>query len=317
MKLIFFGTPEFVLPVLEALKNAGYEIAAVVTQPPKPVGRKQTLAPSPVALWAQTHGIAIFDGKPREIVEELKKLRAGVGVLGAYGRILPPELLAIFPRGILNIHPSLLPKYRGASPIQAAIASGEKETGVTIIKLDSEMDHGPIVAQFTEEIRDDDTAGTLRERLFEKAAGALVSVLPAYLEGSAELREQDHVKATYTTLLKKEHGFIPPKYIDAARRGETIREPFEVPFIKNYYLILNSYSLARLCQALDPWPGAWTLLRSKSFGGQAKRLKILKVHLEKDSITHHSSLIPDLVQLEGKNPVSWEDFKKGYPKAKF
>lgn len=321
-KVVFFGTPDYVLPVLNALKNAGYEIAAVVTQPPKPVGRKGVLTPSPVSLWAKKHKTKVFDGKPKEIVEELRILNAEVGVLGAYGRILPPEILTIFPHGILNIHPSLLPKYRGASPIQAAIAVGEKQTGVAIIKLDEEMDHGPILAQFTEEIREDDTAGTLRERLFERATGALVSVLPAYLEGSAELREQDHSKATYTTLLKKEHGFIQPEYIAAASKGDAFQgwqeKGWQIPFIKDSHLIPSAQCLERFIRALDPWPGAWTLLRSKSFGGQAKRLKILKAHVEHSSLVPSGyCLVPNLVQLEGKNPVSWEEFKKGYPEAKF
>lgn len=321
MKLIFFGTPDYVIPALEALKDAGYEIVAVVTQPPKPVGRKKVLTPSPVSLWAKAHGILVFDGKPREIVEDLKKFGAKIGVLAAYGRILPPELLAVFPHGILNIHPSLLPKYRGASPIQAAIAAGEEKTGVTIIKLDEEMDHGPIIAQFTEEIRENDTAGTLRERLFKKASDVLITILPAYLESSTELREQEHEKATYTTLLKKEHGFIPPRYIAATLKGDAFqslqKEGWQIPFIKDYSLVPSAYALECFIRAMSPWPGAWTLLRSKSFGGQAKRLKILKAHVEKDPITYHLSLIPDLVQLEGKNPVSWKEFKKGYPEAKF
>lgn len=317
MKLIFFGTPEYVAPVLDGLKNAGHEIAAVVTQPPKPVGRKKILAPSPVALWAQTHGIVIFDGKPKEIVEDLRHLGAEVGILGAYGRILPPELLAIFPHGILNIHPSLLPKYRGASPVQAAIAAGEKQTGATIIKLDSEVDHGPIIAQFTEEIRENDTAGTLRERLFEKASDVLVAILPAYLEGSAELREQEHEKATYTTLLKKEHGFIPQKYINAASKGDAFCGLWQIPFIKGHIVTPDAQCLERFIRAMSPWPGAWTEIKLERKTQNAKRLKILKAHTEKDPITYHLPLIPDVVQLESKNPVSWKEFKKGYPGAKF
>lgn len=321
-RLIFFGTPEYVTPVLDALKNAGHEILAVVTQPPKPVGRKQTLAPSPVALWAQTHGITVFDGKPKEIVEELKSLGAEVGILGAYGQILPPELLTIFPHGILNIHPSLLPKYRGASPVQAAIATGEKQTGVTIIKLDEEVDHGPIVAQFTEDILENDTAGTLRERLFEKASGILVSVLPAYLEGRAELREQEHNKATYTTLLKKEHGFIPPKCIDAASKGDAFRGLWQIPFIKGYIVAPDAQCLERFIRAMGPWPGGWTEIKLTSYQANklSRRLKILRAHVEKKRVTSHESrviLVPDLVQLEGKNPVSWKEFKKGYPEANF
>lgn len=341
MKLIFFGTPDYVIPVLDALKKAEYEIAAVVTQPPKLAGRKGVLTPSPVSLWTKKHGIKVFDGKPREIAEDLKKLGAEVGVLGAYGRILPPEILTIFPHGILNIHPSLLPKYRGASPVQAVIAAGEKQTGITIIKLDSEIDHGPLVTQFTEDIRKDDTAGSLRERLFKKAADELVKTLPLYLQrlavrqaglpagkaGRTELKEQEHEKATYTTLLKKEHGFIPPKYIAAALKGDAFRgwkrRGWQIPFIKDYRLLPSARCLERFIRALDPWPGAWTWTKIKVTGNTAqvtRRLKILKAHVEKKRVTNNElrvTLVPDLVQLEGKNPVSWEEFKKGYPGAKF
>lgn len=321
-RLVFFGTPDYVIPVLEALKGAGHEISAVVTQPPKPVGRKGVLTPSPAALWAQRHGIAVFDGKPKKIVGELRILNAELGLLGAYGRILPPELLTIFPHGILNIHPSLLPKYRGASPVQAAIAAGDKQTGVTIIKLDEEMDHGPITAQFTEDIKDDDTAGTLRERLFQKAADALPKILYRYIAMEIKPQEQNHTEATYTTLLKKEHGFIPPKYIEAAVQGDPLhKEEWQIPFIKGCIVTPDAQHLERFIRAMSPWPGAWTEVklgtRHEELG--TRRLKILKAHVEKiqEPKSPRARLVPDLVQLEGKNPVSWEEFKKGYPEAKF
>lgn len=309
-RVVFFGTPDYVIPVLEALKSSGYEIAAVITQPPKPVGRKQTLTPSPVALWAEGNHIPITTN-----VKEAVNIKADLGVVAAYGKIIPSEVLMAFPRDLVNIHPSLLPKYRGASPIPAAIVQEEKYTGITIMKVDEEMDHGPILVQYIEELKEDDTSGSLRERLFEKSAEILVKALPGYLEGKLKPQEQDHAQATYTTLLKKEHGFIPPKYIDAALQSETAQERFEVPFIKNYSLILNSYSLARLVRALDPWPGAWTeIVISKT--QDAKRLKIIKAHIEQ-LLPSAYCLVPDLVQLEGKAPVSWEQFKKGYPEAKF
>lgn len=222
-KIVFFGTPDYVLPVLDTLKNHGYEIAAVVTQPPKLVGRKQILTPSPVAQWAEKQGIRVIDESPKKIVNTLEELDAEVGILEAYGRILPLEILNVFPQGIVNVHPSLLPRWRGASPIEATIVAGDKVTGVTIIRLDEEIDHGPMLTQFTEEVRSDDTKITLRSRLFRKAADELVRALPLYLEGKLELKEQDHSKVTYTTLIQKDHGFIPPQYIALALQGDALQ----------------------------------------------------------------------------------------------
>lgn len=309
--VVFFGTPDYVIPVLEALKSSGYEIAAAVTQPPKPVGRKQALTPSPVTLWAGANHIPAITN-----VKEAANIKADLGVVAAYGKIIPFQVLGAFPNGLVNIHPSLLPKHRGASPIPAAIIQEEKYTGITIMKVDEEMDHGPILVQSIEEIKDNDTLGSLRERLFKKSAEILVKTLPSYLEGKLKPQEQDHTQATYTTLLKKEHGFIPPKYIQAAVQGDPLNKVWPIPFIKNQSVILNSYSLARFVRALDPWPGAWTLLRLKASEGQAQRLKILRAHIE-ELVPNTQCLVLDLVQLEGKGPVSWEQFKKGYPEAKF
>lgn len=320
MKLIFFGTPDYVIPVLDALKDAGYDVAAVVTQPPKPVGRKKVLTPSPVAQWAKTNRIEVIDKSPKEIPPLLTNHQSPTtfGILAAYGRLVPQEVIDAFPKGIINVHPSLLPKYRGASPVEAAIVAGEKETGITIIKLDAEMDHGPVLAQFTEPIRKDDTRVTLRKRLFDKAASVLVKVLPQYLEGKTQLREQNHEKATFTTLMKKEMGFIPPEYLASALKGVPFQAQWEIPFIKNYSLVPNAQCLERFIRAVNPWPGAWTnvKLEAGSKKLEVKRVKILKVHLEPSNIKPQTSNFKlDLVQLEGKNPVSWKQFKEGYPNA--
>src|SRR3989344_3708141 len=175
--VVFFGTPDYVIPILEGVREAGFDIIAVITQPAKPFGRKQILTASPVALWARKQGKAVFTKKPIEIVEGLKLLDAEVGIIAAYGRILPQEIIDFFPKGIINVHPSLLPKYRGPSPISGAIAAGDKETGVTIIKLDDQMDHGPILCQATEPIFLTDTQETLRARLFDVGAELLARIL--------------------------------------------------------------------------------------------------------------------------------------------
>jgi len=285
MKIIFFGTPDYVLPILKALAKK-YEIAAVVTQSPKPTGRKQFITYSPVDTWAYKRKIPVYYNFEKPLPE------ADLGILAAYGKIIPEFIISRFPSGILNVHPSLLPKYRGASPVQSATLAGETETGVTIIKLDNKVDHGPIVTQFKEDILPDDTNQTLTARLFARSAEVLTQLIPAYVAGKTKLKPQDEKKATYTKLFTKEDGFI-----DLTLNHEP----------------LTIYNFIR---AMTPWPGCWTYvqLMVNSQGLMAKkRLKILKAHLN----LNPQSLIIDLVQLEGKEPVSWKQLKAGYPSSTF
>lgn len=315
-KAIFFGTPEYVLPVLEALRNV-CEVVFVVTQPDKPVGRKQTLTPSPVKQWSESHNIPVFT--PEKLDEQFlldikTLLPIDVGILAAYGNLIPQEVLDLAPFGMLNVHPSLLPKYRGTSPVQAAISAGDKQTGVSLIKMDDKHDHGPIIAQATEDIRDDDTTGMLRTRLFEKGAEILTKALPAYLEGKLKPREQDHSKATFVRFVKKEHALIPSHYLAAALKGNTQDEKWEIPFIKNCTLNPTPYTLNNFIRAMDPWPLAYTNVKLTINNVQVeRRLKLLKAHLEESPIT---KLVIDEVQLEGKSPVSWKQFRQGYPEVK-
>jgi methionyl-tRNA formyltransferase len=331
MKIIFFGTPDYVVPIVDTLyktfkKQAeGSPIITLVTQKPKPVGRKKQLEYSAVDKWAyskdsnvktQNSKIKIYYS-PNELIKN--KVSADIGILAAYGEIIPEKVIKHFPHGILNIHPSLLPKYRGASPVQATLVSGDKETGVTIIKLDDELDHGPIVSQFKEKVQVQDNTDTLRNRLFEKSTDVLTTLLPAYLSGKITLKEQDHKKATFTRLIKKSDGFIPPKYLNTTLKGESLKghkDRWKIPFVKNYYLVPSIYSLERFIRAMQPWPVSWTYvqLSDKRKMKSKKRLKILKSHLEPKG---NMRLVLDLVQLEGKNPVSWEQFKQGYPNATF
>lgn len=318
MKIVFFGTPEYVIPVLDSLhkqfksKSGESPIVAVVSQRPKPRGRKKILAYSPVDSWAHKKKIPVYYDST-DLIE--KKVAANLGILAAYGAIISDKVIGYFPSGILNIHPSLLPKFRGASPVQATIAVGDKIIGATIIKLDKEVDHGPIISQFKEEMLPNDTTGSLRTRFFERAAEVLTTLIPAYLRGKIRPRKQEHPKATFTTLLKKEQGVIPPKYLNAALKGKSLKEKWAIPFIKDYSQTPNPESIERFIRAMQPWPIAWTYVRLITNGqsSMAKRLKIIKAHLDiKDR-----SLVIDEVQLEGKNPVSWKQFIEGYPKAMF
>ncbi|MCJ7805659.1 methionyl-tRNA formyltransferase [Patescibacteria group bacterium] len=291
MKIVFFGTPEYVIPILDALRKEfdspkDKAVIAVITQAPQPTGRKQLLTYSPVDNFAYKRKISIFHSS-RELIE--KGVEADLGVLAAYGEIIPPEVIKLFPKGILNIHPSLLPKYRGASPVQAAIAAGEAETGVSIIKLDDKLDHGDIYAQFKEEILKDDTTESLRKRLFERSADILVALMPAYLAGKIHPRKQDDSEATFTIRADKEHGFIPFEYLKAALEGKSSPQVVE-----------------RFIRAMFPWPGAWSKIKIMN---KELRIKILKAHLEGEK------LVPNEVQLEGKTPVSWKQFLDAYASA--
>ncbi|KKQ77420.1 MAG: Methionyl-tRNA formyltransferase [Parcubacteria group bacterium GW2011_GWA1_38_7] len=268
MKIIFFGTPEYVVPIVDRLHKY-HEIVAVVTQPPKPVGRDQIISYSAVDTWAHKKKIIKFFD-----FSDLPK--ADLGICASYGSIIPKEVINSFKFGILNIHPSLLPKYRGASPIQTAIANGETETGVTIIKMDEKMDHGPIVAKFKDEILAIDTFETLRTRLFSNSIPVLLDLIEPYSKGKVNPKAQDKTQVTFTKIVSKQDGFVD--------------------LIKD-----DPVSIERKLRAYSPWPGIWTLV-------DGKRLKILKAHIADGQLT------PDEVHLEGKKPVGWRQFIRSYPK---
>lgn len=282
MKIVFFGTPYYVLPILKTIQKRfvtgpGHSpIVAVVTQSPKPVGRKQILSYSPIDKWAHERKIlTLYSAK--SLLKE--KVDADFGVLASYGEIIPQEVINLFPKGILVIHPSLLPKYRGASPIPETIKNGDTQTGVTIFKMDSKVDHGPIISQFKEDVLPEDTTDSLRDRLFEKSAEVLVELIEPFMKGKITPRPQNDSEATFTKLIKKEDGYIDLNKMDAKQAERFIR-------------------------AMSSWPIAWTRLEN------GKRLKILKSHLDGEI------LILDEVQLEGKNPVSWKQFKEAYSTLK-
>lgn len=311
MKIIFFGTPDYVVCIADKIlkhfrSNANqHPIAAVVTQSPKPSGRGQELKYSPVDEWAYERQIPkYFD--PMDIVKE--GIDADIGVLAAYGAIIPNEVINHFRYGILNAHPSLLPNWRGASPVQASIVSGEVKTGATIIKLDIKLDHGPIVGQFKDEVFDTDTTETLRNRLFERSAEVMTGLIDAYVQGKIKIKEQDHDSATFTKQIVKDDAFIPPNILSATLRGENLKGEWVIPWIRNYPINYSPITLNNYIRAMTPWPSAWSNIK---IGNSELRIKILKSHVS------DGNLIIDSVQLEGKSPVSWKQFLEGYPEAKF
>ncbi|GMQ94938.1 MAG: methionyl-tRNA formyltransferase [Patescibacteria group bacterium] len=207
--IVFFGTPQFAVYVLEELENIGLVPSLVVTAPDRPAGRKLTLTPPPVKVWAEKHSIPVL--QPEKLDDEFRyKLQVAsykLFIVAAYGKILPKEILDIPEHGTLNVHPSLLPKYRGPSPIESAILSGDEETGIAIMLVDEEMDHGPILESRTLTIGDQNKE-ELGEKLFRLGGQLLADIIPKLIDGEIKATPQDHALATYTKKIVKGDGLI-------------------------------------------------------------------------------------------------------------
>ena len=238
MRVVFFGTPEFAVPPLEALLGEGFDVVAAVTQPDKPQGRsRSTAVPPPVKQAAEAEGIPVLQPvRPSdpEFVAQVRALTPDVGVVVAYGHILKPDLLAVPRRGMINVHPSLLPELRGAAPVEWAILNGLEQTGVTIMLMDAGLDAGPILHQIPHHVDPEATGGELSEHLSEMGAQALVEALALLETDGLKPRPQDHSRATYAPKLTREAARIP--WDEPAER------------------------VARVIRGLDPKPGAWTEL---------------------------------------------------------
>ncbi len=237
MDVLFMGTPEFAAPTLQALLGSRHDLRAVVTQPDKPAGRGRRLSAPKVKQLALAHEIPCLQPAALNdptVEDALSALEPEVIVVAAYGKILPPSLLNIPPMGCINVHASLLPKYRGAAPIQWAIINGETETGITIMLMDEEMDHGPILLQRPVPILPDETAGELHDRLAALGPPCLLEALEGLEAGSLTPRTQDHAGATYASMLSKEDGRLD--WSEPAER------------------VVNRV------RGVTPWPGATTTL---------------------------------------------------------
>lgn len=299
MRILFLGTPEFAVPSLKTLIGSSHEIVAVITQPDKPKGRKLQLAPPPVKEIALAHQFECLQPeslKEEGIQERVSKLAPDICVVVAYGKIIPSWLLELPPHGCLNIHASLLPRYRGAAPIQRAIMNGEKETGVSIMLLDEGMDTGPVLRQKAVRIAVDDNAGTLYDKLAAVGAELLGEVLDKIQEGKITSVPQDDSFATYAPKIEKDEGRI-----DWSLSAERIHN---------------------LVRALNPAPGAFT-----SYGNLRVKIWITRVEdgfgkttpgtiLE----TKHSLVVATgigaltllRVQPENRDKMSGEEFVRGY-----
>ncbi len=232
-RIIFFGTPDFAVPSLEALVANGYAPICVVTNPDEPAGRKQIITPPPVKVCAERHGIPVV--QPIHLVHEMERIPdADLFIIVAFGTIVPQELLEKPRLGSLNIHPSLLPLWRGPSPIQSALLHGNTETGVSLMKIDELMDHGPIIAQQRFSLADRKwTSPELYPALADVGARMLIQALPGWIDGTLTAAPQDDTKATYCKLIKKDHGRIN----------------WSRPAVE----------IERMIRAYAPWPSAWTL----------------------------------------------------------
>lgn len=315
LRIIYMGTPPFAVPALEALVRGtppgavlpeGYEIVTVITRPDKPAGRKQEIAYSPVKQAAQAHNLPVWQPgsfKKAENQRALAAYQADLFIVAAFGQILPQAVLDMPRYGTLNIHASLLPKYRGSSPISEAILQGERETGVTIMLLDAGIDTGPMLLRRQIPLSENETTASLTPKLADLGASTLLEALPLWVQGQLVPQPQDHEQASHTRMLKKEDGRI-----DWSRPAEV---------------------LARQVRAYIPWPNAYTTWRGKllkilsaypqsSLPGAIQPGKVL---LETQSgaaqkvlriAAGQGSLLVERVQLEGKKAMSVDEFVRGY-----
>jgi methionyl-tRNA formyltransferase len=296
VRLVFLGSPDFALPTLRGLIDA-YEVVGVVTQPDRPAGRGRPLRPPPVKEAAEGAGVPVFQ-PPRlrghEALAQLKRWAPDVIVVAAYGQILRPELLELPRFGCLNVHASLLPRWRGAAPVQAAILNGDETTGVTIMLMDPGMDTGPILSQRAVSILPEDTGGSLSARLSVLGAELLLEVLPAHLRGQLHPKEQDEAEVTYAPLLRKADGLMD------------LRRP-------------ASY-LARQVRAFDPWPGSYLvwgrrrLVVKKAHALMGESPEIGRVQLLNGFPAIGAAeglLVLDSVQPAGKTEIPGDAFARG------
>ena len=297
MKIIFFGTPKEVIPVLENLTKYG-NVTAVVTAPDQKSGRKQLLTPPPVKIFAEKHNMQIFQPENKQSLKSLLlHLTSDLFIVAAYGKIIPPEALSIPTYGAINIHPSLLPQYRGATPIQTALLNGDEKSGVTFIKMDEQMDHGPIIHQIPFTLEKTDTCNWLMQTMFAQAAILLPSLIENYVAGKLTPQPQDENKATYTKIITRQDGYIDLSVLEKLA-------PLEIRNWKS--------EIDRKIRAYYPWPTVWTKVKIKN---QEIRIKLLPSSVIADK-TKQSQTTPFFLQVEGKKPMNFKDFLNGYPALK-
>lgn len=304
MKIVYMGTPDFAVNPLHALAEAGYEVAGVITQPDKPKGRGKTMLPTPVKEEAMKHGFPVYQPvkvRDPEFLQVLEKLDPDIIVVAAFGQIIPKSILELPKYGCINIHASLLPKYRGAAPIQQAVIDGEKESGVTIMRMGTGLDTGDMISKIVVPIAKDETGGTLFDKLAEAGAKLLVETLPHIFDGTAVYEKQPEESPTpYAGMITKQMGLI--------NFGKSAAE------------------LERLVRGLNPWPSAFTFWNGKTLKvwesfvvkseetGAEKPEPGTVVKTDKKGIyvaCGEDVLVLSQVQLEGKKRMDADAFLRG------
>lgn len=300
MKIIFMGTPDIAVPALEKIIEAGHEVVLVVSQPDKPVGRSKELKPTPVKECALAHGIEVYQPqriRAAESVAYLKQFEVDAIVVEAFGQIVSQEILDMPKYCCVNIHTSLLPKYRGAAPIQPAILNGDMITGVTTMRMDIGVDTGDIIMQQEVIIREEETTGTLFDRLAKAGAKLVVKTLAALEDGTATFTKQDERLVSHTSKISKEMGSI-----DWSK---------------------DAVEIERLIRGMNPWPSAYTKLddknlkvwKGKVIAEQSGAAPGTIVKVTKDSLevqTGNGILAILELQMEGKKRMDTESFLRGY-----
>ncbi|GAB4570619.1 MAG: methionyl-tRNA formyltransferase [Anaerolineae bacterium] len=299
-RIVFMGTPDFAVPALQALIDASeYEVVGVVTQPDRPAGRGRELRPSPVKAVALAEGIPVFQPatlRTAEAFEQLQAWRPDLIVVAAFGQILRQNVLDLPPYGCINVHASLLPRWRGAAPIQAAIRAGDSETGITIMLMDAGLDTGPILSSAAIPVAPRETGQTLHDKLAKLGGELLLQTLPGYLSGAIKPRPQpdDETLITYAGQIKKEDGRIDWS--------------------------ADAVAIDRLVRAFTPWPGTFTtwegrtlkIISGEPASGNAGPGKVIS-HGEGFAVgTGNGLFVPQRVQLAGKKAVSTEEFVRGH-----
>ncbi|MGD9100221.1 MAG: methionyl-tRNA formyltransferase [Anaerolineae bacterium] len=301
-RILFMGTPDFALPTLKALIAGGYAIVGVVTQPDRPAGRGRKVQPPPVKSVALTHDLPVFQPKSLRASEAVARLRdwsPEVIVTAATGHILSAKVLAIPTRGTLNVHGSLLPRWRGAAPIQAALLAGDAETGVTIMCTDEGLDTGPILSQKAIPVAPRETAASLHDKLAQLGAHLLLETLPRWLSGELQPQAQPAEGVTIAGRIRKEDGLI--------------------------YWKRSAREIDRQVRAFTPWPGAYTFWKGRRLkiiealpsplqsppGGGRSPGDVIDVDGMPTVVTGEGTLRLERVQLAGKKALSWETFVCG------
>jgi methionyl-tRNA formyltransferase len=302
LRVVFFGTPEFAVPTLEALLQSRHHVVGVVTQPDRPRGRGQKMSPSPVKVVAVAAGLPVLQPerlKEPGFIESLTALGGDLGVVAAYGKILTDAVLAIPRLGLINVHASLLPRYRGAAPVHRAIIAGEVETGVTIMRVVKALDAGAMIATVHRAIGPDDTSDEVERDLGRLGAQLLVETTDALASGTAVETPQDDAAATYAHRLTKDDGII-----DWSRPAEDVHNlvrglhpwPHAFTFLTGARLILHRSTLASAATKSDLPPGT-----------------IVEAHGNRLLVATGRGLLQVIrIQAEGKRPMSVRDFLAGH-----